>query len=67
MLPPLWKASWQTGPRAASQALSWAKMAACLAGGAAAYRACCTASIAASVFSVLISKHWSMDAVDGCL
>jgi hypothetical protein len=42
-------------------------MAAWPAGGAAVYRACCTATIAASVFSVLISKHWSMDAVDGWL
>jgi hypothetical protein len=42
-------------------------MAACPAGGAASYRACCTASIAASVFSVLISKHSSMDAVEGWL
>ena len=55
MVPPVLKAAWHTGPRAASQALSWVTMAACWAADAAAYSACCTASIWASVFSVLIS------------
>jgi hypothetical protein len=42
-------------------------MAACPDGDAAAYRACCTASIAASEFSVLVWKHCSMDTVEGWL
>src|SRR5579863_6958529 len=62
-VPPVLKATMQTGARAFSQAWSWARIVAWPAAVAAAYLACCTASIWASVFSVLVSKHCSMPSV----
>src|SRR5215475_10798265 len=54
-VPPLVKAARHTGPRAASHARSWDKMAGRSAGDALAYLADWTALIWASTFSVLVS------------
>src|SRR5690349_9043004 len=54
-VPPPVKAAWHTGPRAASHALSWVRIAARPAASALAYFAACAALISASRFSVLVS------------
>src|SRR5271154_1205568 len=56
IVPPVLKAAWHTGPRAASHAASWVTMAVfTLSSGAVRYKSCTAVSIWASVFSVLIS------------
>ena len=60
MVPPVLKAAAHTGPRAASHALSWARMAVRPAGDAAAYLADCVTSIDASTFSVFVWSHCSI-------
>ena len=52
-VPPVWKAAAQTGPRAASHALSWARIVARSAAGALKYLLNCAVSIWVSMFSVL--------------
>jgi len=53
VVPPARKAAAQTGPRAASHALSWARIVARPAAGALTYLLNCAASIWVSTFSVL--------------
>src|SRR5581483_8122283 len=57
------KAASHAGPRAASHALSWLRIAARPDASALAYLADCAALISASTFSVLVSKHFSMTSV----
>src|ERR1700685_1399980 len=62
-VPPVLKAFEQTGPRAASQALSWARMVALPDAEALSQWASCTASMVTSVVSALAVKHCSMVSV----